>query len=219
MDTSMSTPISHETNMDTSMSTPISHAFTVRRWYRYEDETLTTELGHPADGEPLRRIVIAACVKNPYAIGKFSEDLTEVIRNSPALGLEIGRRLMDALGGQPIESYGKACVVGVGGEYEHGNSFLTATMMDPLRSALGGGLAWVPSTGKRGGPNTPIDVPLAHKDALYVRSHYDTVTVDFPDGPNPDEVLVIMAVATRGRLRARLGGVAAEDALCVDGLR
>jgi hypothetical protein len=197
----------------------LASLFGIRRWYGYEDETLTTETGHPADGEPLRRIVVAACVRNPYANGRFTQDLGDVIGRSPALGLELGRRVLKALDGAPLQSYGKACVVGTAGEYEHGNAFLTSTMMDPLRELLGGGLAWVPSTGKRGGPGTCIDIPLAHKDALYVRSHYDTVSVTFPDAPNPDEILVIFAVATRGRLHARLGGIRADAIEGKDGLR
>ena len=163
--------------------------------------------------------MVGACIRNPFANGQFTADLSEVVNNSPALGLEIGRRLLDKLNGEPIASYGKACVVGAAGEYEHGNAFLTATMMDPMRECLGGGLSWVPSTGKRGGLGASIDIPLAHKDALYVRSHYDTVTVTFPDGPNPDEVLILMAVATRGRLHARLGGLKEADVRAGDGLK
>ena len=201
------------------MTTPDLNTFSIRRWFTMEDEVLLTEIGHPADGDVLRKIVVGVCLKNPYANGEFTADLNEVITQSPALSIEIGRRLKVCLRGEPLASYGKACVVGVAGEYEHGNAFLTATMMDPLRDYLGGGLAWVPSTGKRGGPGTTIDIPLAHKDALYVRSHYDTVTVTFPDGPNPDEVLILMAVATRGRLHARLGGLHANDVKAMDGLR
>lgn len=200
-------------------STAQDHGFAVRRWHLFKDETLSNEVGHPADGETLVRIAVAACVKNPFANGKFTQDLDAVVARSPALGLEIGRRVLDALGGQAFESYGKACVVGTAGEYEHGNAFLTATMMDPLRELLGGGKAWVPSTGKRGGPGTSIDVPLAHRHALYVRSHYDTMTLTFPDGPNHDELVVIFAVATRGRLHARLGGIRASEVQGVDGLR
>lgn len=193
--------------------------FTIRRWFRLEEEILTTESGHPADGKPLRKIVIGACLKNPFASAGHTQDLSEVVKASPALGVEIAKRINAALGEDKMASYGKACVVGVNGEYEHGNAFLTATMMDPARDTLGGGLAWVPSSGKRGGPGTSIDIPLAHKDALYVRSHYDTVTVTVPDGPNPDEVLILMAVATRGRLHARLGGLKETEVKGEDGLR
>ena len=109
--------------------------------------------------------------------------------------------------------------VGTGGEYEHGNAFLTQIFADPVREAVGGAKAWVPSTGKRTAPGGTIDVPLAHKDALYVRSHYDTITVGFTDTPAPDEVVVIFAFATRGRLHARLGGLAANALQGHDGLR
>jgi hypothetical protein len=201
------------------MTTPIPTVFSIRRWFSFEDEVHATEIGEPADGAVLRKIVVGACIRNPFSNGNFTADLSEVVNNSPALGLEIGRRLLERLNGEPIESYGKACIVGTDGEYEHGNAFLTATMMDPLRECLGGGLSWVPSSGKRGGLGTTIDIPLAHKDALYVRSHYDTVTVTFPDGPNPAEVVILMAVATRGRLHARLGGLSAAGIRAHDGLR
>jgi hypothetical protein len=95
---------------------------------------------------------------------------------------------------------------------------LTTIFAEPVRAALGGGKAWVPSTGKRGGPGTVIDIPLAHKDALYVRSHYDSVTALFGDAPNRDEVLIAFAFATRGRLHARLGGIPASEIQGKDGL-
>jgi hypothetical protein len=201
------------------MSAPVLTDFEIRRWYRYEDETLATEIGKPADGPALRKIVIGACIRNPYADGKFSQDLSKIVGSSPALGREFGRRLLAALGDDKPSSIGKACIVGTAGEYEHGNAYITAAFADPLRETIGGGLAWIASTGKRGGPSTSIDIPLAHKDALYVRSHYDTVTVVFPDGPNADEVLILMAVATRGRLHARLGGIQESEIQGRDGLR
>ena len=88
-----------------------------------------------------------------------------------------------------------------------------------MRDALGGGKSWIPSTGKIGGPGTAIDVPLAHKDALYVRSHYDTVTVALSDAPRPNEIAILFAFSTGGRLHARLGGLRAEDVIGQDGLR
>ncbi len=201
------------------MTDPVPTEFKIRRWYAYEDEAHANEAGLPADGKPLRKIVVGACIANPYADRDFSQNLDEIVKHSPALGREFGRRLLRALGDEKPASLGKACIVGVKGEYEHGNAFLTAAFADPLREVLGGGLAWIASTGKRGGPSTSIDIPLAHKDALYVRANYDTVTVSFPDGPNPDEVLVLMAVATRGRLHARLGGLLDADVQGKDGLR
>ena len=193
--------------------------FRIRRWYSYAEETLANESHRAADGEPVRKVVLAALVRNPYATGAHTESLDDVVKHSAALGVEFGKRLKVLLGNERAASYGKACIVGTSGEYEHGNAFLTTAFADPVREAVGGGKAWIASTGKRGGPGTSIDIPLAHKDALYVRSHYDTVTATFPDGPNPDEVLLLFAAATRGRLHARLGGLKADAVEGKDGLR
>ena len=87
-----------------------------------------------------------------------------------------------------------------------------------MRDAVGGGAAWVSSATVVGGPGTVLTLPLAHKDALYVRDNYDAVTFHSGDAPHPDEVVVAVAVANRGRLNARLGGLAAQDAIGEDGL-
>jgi hypothetical protein len=192
-------------------------AFNIRKWYLQVEDTLMGETGQPADGRPLRKIVLAACLKNPFA-GRFVQDLSSWIEPSPHLGQEFGRRIREIAQGQTIESYGKACLVGSDGEYEHGNALLTSPAAQPVREGVGGGKSWVPSSGKRGGPGTVIDIPLAHKNALYVRSHYDTVSAMFSDGPNRDEVIIIWAFATRGRLNARLGGLQASDVKGQDGL-
>jgi hypothetical protein len=118
-----------------------------------------------------------------------------------------------------VQSYGKAAVAGTNGEVEHTHAFLTSVMADRLREAVGGGRAWISSNGKRGPMGTSIDVPLAFKDALLVRSHYDTITVTVPDAPEPDEVVVIVAGANRGRPNFRLGGLKLEDVKGEDGLR
>jgi hypothetical protein len=191
--------------------------YRVRKWFTFVEDTQTNESGQP-DGDPTRKIVIAAAVHNPYA-GRFSEDLSDIVAKSDLLGTEFGRRAVAAAGDMPIQSYGKACVVGALGEYEHGNAFLTQVFADRVRESVGGGKAWVPSTGKVASPGAVIDIPLAHKDALFVRSHYDTVSVSFGDAPRGDEVVVAFAFATRGRLRARLGGLAAQDITGTDGLR
>jgi hypothetical protein len=190
----------------------------IRKWLTFSEEILANESGKAADGPALRKIALAAVLDNPYA-GRFSEDLALLVNDSAKLGNEFGRRLVSALGGEQAYSFGKACIVGVEGEYEHGNALLTTAFADPVRDALGGGKAWISSTGKRGAPGTGIDVPLAHKDALYVRSHYDTVTVICSDAPGPREIVVIFALATRGRLHARLGGLKASDIKGQDGLR
>lgn len=179
--------------------------FHIRKWYLQIEDTLANETGVLADGEPVRKIVIGAAVHNAFS-GQFVRDLNGWIRESEALGQEFGKRLRNALGNARVASYGKACLVGSAGEYEHGNALLTTTFADPVRAAIGGAKAWIPSTGKRGSPGTSIDIPLAHKDELHVRSHYDTISVTFPDAPNADEIVVAFAFATRGRLHSRLGG-------------
>ena len=179
--------------------------FHIRKWYLQVEDTLANETGVLADGEPVRKIVIGAAIHNAFS-GRFVGDLSDWVRDSAALGQEFGRRLTNALGDGQVASYGKACIVGSAGEYEHGNALLTTVFADPVRSAIGGAKAWIPSTGKRGSPGSPIDIPLAHKDELYVRSHYDTISTMFADAPNADEIVIAFAFATRGRLHSRLGG-------------
>ena len=193
-------------------------SYRIRKWYSTIEETLANESAQPGDGPILRKVAVAVALENPYA-GRFSEDLSLLVQPSGKLGVEFGRRLAALLGHDKAESVGKACIVGLEGEYEHGNALLTTAFADPVRDALGGGKAWISSTGKRGGPGTTIDVPLAHKDALYVRSHYDTMTLSFADAPTAREIVIIFAAATRGRLHARLGGLKAADIKGQDGLR
>ena len=193
-------------------------SYHIRTWLSFGEEILANETGQAADGAPVRKWALVCVLENPYA-GRFSQDLSLLVKESPALGREFGRRLVALCGGDKIASYGKACIVGVEGEYEHGNALLTTAFADPIRDAVGGGKAWISSSGKRGGPGTTIDVPLAHKDALYVRSHYDTMTITLHDAPMPREIAVIFCAATRGRLHARLGGLQATDIQGKDGLR
>jgi hypothetical protein len=198
--------------------TPNFIGYHIRKWYCQVEDTLANETGQLADGLPLRKFVLAAAIANPYA-GNFSQNLDLIVADSAALGIEFGRRIKALFGEGHVESYGKAAIVGISGEYEHGNAFLTSAFADPVRDALGGGKAWIPSTGKRGTPGESIDIPLAHKEALYVRSHYDTMTVQFADAPNADEIVIAFAFASQGRLHARLGGLAATEISGSDGLR
>ncbi|MFG1955466.1 amino acid synthesis family protein [Micromonospora sp. NPDC048830] len=175
------------------------------------DEALTSRTGFQ-DGPPLRKVAACAVVRNPFAGRGHVEDLSEVTAASAELGRLLGKRCIEALGGE-AESYGKAGIVGVAGEQEHVHAALTSVFGDPFRAAIGGGQAWITSTKKVGTVGTTIDVPLAFKDEIWVRSHYDTVTVAVPDGPLPDEMVVIAAVANRGRIGARVGGLTKEEAL------
>jgi len=190
--------------------------FEIRKLYLQIEEILT-EAGEP-DGEPLLKLVSAATLKNPLA-GTHGAAVEPLIAASPALGRLLGERLVAALAGRAVQSYGKAVIVGGDGEYEHGQALVTTAFADPLRSLVSGGKAWISSTVKRGPAGTAIDVPLAHKDALYVRANYDTVEVRVPDAPLADEIVIITVAANRGRLHARVGGLLAADVKGEDGLR
>ncbi len=176
------------------------------------------EAGH-RHAVPLRRVAAIAVVGNPYA-GRFEEDLSEAIEASADVGRTLAGLAVEIMGPYRTESYGKGGVVGLGGELEHANAMLTTSFAAPLREALGGAEAWIPSFTKLAAPGSQIDIPLAHKDALYVRSHYDGVSITLPpDAPASDEVALIVCLANRGRLNARVGGLAAKDIVGKDGLR
>ncbi|KZD20283.1 amino acid synthesis family protein [Tardiphaga sp. 1201_B9_N1_1] len=189
----------------------------IRRLLCFTDHK-EVEAGHRHD-QPLRRVAAVAIVANPYA-GRYVEDLSEAIAASVEVGAVLAKLAVEAMGSYKVESYGKGGVVGLGGELEHANAMLTTTFATPLREAVGGAEAWIPSFTKLAAPGCLIDVPLAHKDALYVRSHYDGVSVTLPpDAPAADEVALIVCLANRGRLNARVGGLNARDIGGKDGLR
>lgn len=160
--------------------------------------------------QPLRRVAAVAVVENPFA-GRYVEDLKPMIEDSVALGHEMARIALAAFGPHEVQSYGKGGIVGVAGEQEHANALLTTVFANPIRDAIGGGDAWISSFTKVGGPGTPIDIPMNHKDEVYVRSHYDGMSLVLPDAPMPDEVAVIFCIANRGRLNARVGGMTHEE--------
>lgn len=174
-------------------------------------EEVRSEGGRADGGGPLRKAACAVVIANPYAGREWSRDLSQLIEPSAELGELIGERCAEALG-TPVESHGKAVLVGTGGEQEHGNAVKTTTFGNPFREAFGGGEAWLPSTTKRCAPGASVDVPLCFKDEIWVRSHYDTITVAIADAPAADEIVLIGAVASRGRINARLGGVTVEEA-------
>jgi hypothetical protein len=179
-------------------------------------EEMFNEAGRSSE-PPLRKVAVAAVVKNPFA-GGYVEDLSALTEESVELGRQVCKIALAAMGPYPIESYGKAGLVGLAGEQEHAVAMLTTVFGNVLREAAGGGKAWISSMTKRVSPGETLDVPLAHKDALFVRSHYDGVTLTLHDAPLPDEIAVIAAFANRGRLNHRVGGLAARDIKGEDGL-
>lgn len=179
---------------------------------------------HLEQGQPVtpatRKAVAVAVIRNPF-VGQFVQDLEPLIAMGETLGGLLGARCVQALGITPAQaqSYGKAAMVGEAGELEHAAALLHPRMGAPLRLAVEKGAALVPSAKKMGAPGHTLDVPLGHKDAAFVRSHFDAIEVRLPDAPRADEILVAVAVTDAGRPLARVGGLVVADVVGKDGLR
>ena len=182
------------------------------------DEVL--QEGGQAVNPPTRRALAMAVIANPYA-GKFSENLDQLIDIGEELGGLLGERCVKALGIKPEDahSYGKAAIVGEGGELEHAAAILHPKLGAPLRKAVSKGAALVPSAKKQGTLGTAIDVPLGHKDAAFVRSHFDAMEARVNDAPRANEILVAVVVTDSGRPYPRIGGLQVHEITGSDGLR
>ncbi len=182
------------------------------------DET-RLEMGRAVE-PPTRRALAMAVIHNPYA-GRYAENLDELIAIGEELGGLLGQRCVAALGIQPAQaqSYGKAAIVGEAGELEHAAAILHPKLGAPLRQAVSKGAALVPSAKKRGGLGTAIDVPLGHKDAAFVRSHFDAMEARIGDAPRGDEIVVAVVVTDSGRPLARIGGLQVHEIKGEDGQR
>ena len=190
----------------------------IRRVLTVVEETFV-EGGRPL-AKPIRRATAAAVIRNPHA-GTFVEDLSLLSDMGEELGALLSRRAVAALGvpGPQVHSFGKAALVGEDGELEHAAALLHPKLGAPFRDTLGGGAALIPSSKKRGGVGAPFDVPLGHKDAARVRSHFDGIEVRVPDAPRPDEIVVAVAVTDGGRPHPRVGGLTVDAIEGKDGLR
>ena len=169
---------------------------------------------------PTRRAAAIAVIENPFA-GSYQEDLEELMATGEELGGLLGTKCVEALGIKPeqAESYGKAAMVGENGELEHAAAILHPRLGKPLRAAVEKGAALVASSKKMGSMGQPLDVPLGHKDAAYVRSHFDGMEVRINDAPRANEIMVAIAVTDSGRPLPRVGGLTHEEAEGKDGLR
>jgi hypothetical protein len=174
--------------------------------------------GGRAVGRPVQRVAVAAVIANPFA-GQIVEDLDLLIGYGEELGDLLTRRAVTLLNGELAESFGKAAIVGLSGELEHAAALLHPKFGAPMRAALGGGAAIIPSAKKMGGPGDAIDVPLHYKDAAFVRSHFDAIEVRVPAAPRDDEIVVVAALSCGGRPFSRVGGLRREEAVGADGLR
>lgn len=175
--------------------------------------------GGPVADRPLQAAAILAIVENPYA-GRYEPDITPMMEALKPLGLDMSRRLIDALGGDPgkIESYGKGAIVGEAGELEH-----CALWHVPggyaMRELLGDAAAIVPSAVKVGGMGARLDIPLGHINAAYVRSHFSAMEIGVNDAPRVDEIVFALAMTTGGRIHERVGGLRVDQIEGKDGLR
>ncbi len=169
---------------------------------------------------PVRKALAMAVIENPCA-GRYVENLDELAAIGEELGALLGARCVEALGIEPgqAQSYGKAAIVGEAGELEHAAALLHPKLGAPLRVAVEKGAALVPSSKKIGGLGTAIDVPLGHKDAAYVRSHFDAMEARVADAPRANEIVVAIVVTDSGRPLARVGGLKASEIQGTDGLR
>jgi hypothetical protein len=190
----------------------------IRKLVVQVDET-RIEMGRAVE-PPVRRAVAIAVIENPCA-GRYVENLDELIAIGEELGGLLGEKCVKALGIEPgqAHSYGKAAIVGEAGELEHAAAILHPKLGAPLRKAVEKGAALVPSAKKRGGMGTAIDVPLGHKDAAYVRSHFDAIEARVGDAPRASEIVVAVAVTDGGRPLPRIGGLQASEIQGTDGLR
>lgn len=187
----------------------------IRKTYTVIEET-RAEGGRAAE-VPLRKCAGIVVLRNPFA-GKYQEDLSPLVKASDEVGRLVASLALAGMGNQPVESFGKAGIVGLNGEQQHASALLTTVFGNALRDALGGGKAWISSMTKRAGPGVTVDVPMNHKDALTVRSHYDGMTLTLHDCPHADEIAIICCFANRGQLNHRVGGLRKEDVKGEDGL-
>src|SRR5256885_5985569 len=182
------------------------------------EETLS-EMGRAVD-PPTRRAAAAAVIENPCA-GRYVEDLSELMDMGEELGELLTQKAVAALGitANTAESYGKAAAVGENGELEHAAAILHPKLGTPVRRVLGKGAALIPSSKKRGACGLSLDIPLGHKDAAFVRSHFDGMEVRINDAPRANEIMVAVAVTSGGRPLPRIGGLKVREVKGEDGLR
>ena len=188
----------------------------IRKLFTIIDETRLEALR--SVDPTVRRVVTAAILTNPFS-GRYVEDLEELIEASVDLSAELASEAVGHLNGRDVHSYGKGGIVGMAGELEHVAAMLHPRFGAPLREACGGGKAIIPSAKKRGGPGTPLDVPLHYKDAAFVRSHFDAIELRIVDAPADDELVIAVAVTDGGRPHPRVGGLQIDEIVGEDGLR
>lgn len=177
----------------------------LRKIVTYTETTLIE--GGRAAPVPLRFFAAAAVLRNPWAGQGFVEDLRpEIHAVAPVLGETLTAEILRKAGaGEAVEGYGKAAIVGTSGEVEHASALIhTLRFGNHYRSAVGA-KSYLAFTNTRGGPNTPVVIPLMHKLDEGMRSHYLTIQFSILDAPAPDEIVVALGASIGGRPHHRIG--------------
>jgi len=164
-------------------------------------DTVNHEGGLPAL-KPVTRAAACAVIRNPLA-GSARDDLSEIVPFGEELGDLLVREALAVLPRPPV-AYGKAAIVGLDGDLEHAAAIIHPRMGRPMREAIGGGKAIIPSNVKVAAAGASIDVPLADRDDIWLFDHIDTITVNVPDAPKPLEIVVVVALSDGGRPRPRV---------------
>jgi Amino acid synthesis len=186
----------------------------VRKWV-VQIEEVNADGERPTD-RPIKRVVVAAILNNPYA-GRWSEDLTELTDAGAVFGRVFTTKAQELLDGD-LQAYGKGGIVGENGEIEHVAALLHPTFGAPTRE-IAHGVSILPSVKKHGGQGASLDIPVHHKDAMMIRSHFDAIEFRVGDAPRANEILIALGATNGPRPHHRVGGLTAEEALGIDGLR
>jgi hypothetical protein len=191
------------------MAPSIEDRYHVRRWHSIVQEI--REVEGRLMKVPLLKAAVGVVIKNPFAGKGFVDELSSLTEHIDLIGHDLGMRFSEWLDGRPIEGYGKGGIAGLDGSQEHVVACVTTIFGDAFRDEVGGGKAWISSATKVGVPGVSLDIPLAYKDEVYVRSHYDAISFTVPDGPLPDEMVICVAVSSGERPHHRVGGMPIAD--------
>lgn len=193
----------------TKSKTEIDSYYRVREWFGFSQHI--HHEGGPVGG-PLIKAAAGVIIDDPLA-ARWVEDLSPLTDPSASLGAALGHRVQTLLGDYPVQGYGKGGIAGLNCEQEHVVASITTVFGNAFRDAVGGGEAWISSATKTAAAGTVLDIPLAFKDDVYVRSHYDAISVCVPDGPRPHELMICVGASSAGRIHHRVGGLSREEAL------
>lgn len=155
---------------------------------------------------PCKRVAACGVLANPQAGRPAIDDFSELVDLSVAAGEVLTARALAALAPLAPRGYGKAALVGMAGDLEHGASMIHVRLGLAMRQGAGGGPALIPGNAKRGGLGSPIDVIFGGLEDAWDYDAMDGMTVSIPDAPLPDEILLVVAFLGGTRPNARLAG-------------